>query len=88
MTGRRMKSRPRPGRKPFETTATNNAQLSSGSEGYAVVSVSGLPELRTAPPADSDGPSAAWSPEHLLSARRRGDLPPLHAPGRCAGLVA
>jgi len=26
----------------------------------------GLPELRTATPADFDGPGDAWSPEHLL----------------------
>jgi organic hydroperoxide reductase OsmC/OhrA len=43
------------------------AQLSGGSEGYAVVSVPGIPELRTAP-ADFDGPGDAWSPEHLLMA--------------------
>jgi len=45
-----------------------HAQLSGGSEGYAVVSVAGIPELRTAPPADFDGPGDAWSPEHLLLA--------------------
>ncbi len=45
-----------------------SAQLSGGSEGYAVVSVPGIPELRTAPPADFDGPGDAWSPEHLLMA--------------------
>ncbi|HEY6394941.1 MAG TPA: OsmC family protein [Candidatus Binataceae bacterium] len=44
------------------------AQLSGGSEGYAVVSVPGMPELRTAPPADFDGPGDAWTPEHLLMA--------------------
>jgi len=44
------------------------AQLSGGSEGYAVVSVAGIPDLRTAPPADFDGPGDAWSPEHLLMA--------------------
>jgi len=44
------------------------AQLSAGSEGYAVVRVPGLPELRTAPPRDFDGPGDAWSPEHLLIA--------------------
>ena len=47
---------------------TYSAQLSGGSEGYAVVSVPGIPELRTAPPADFDGPGDAWSPEHLLMA--------------------
>jgi peroxiredoxin-like protein len=45
-----------------------SAQLSGGSEGYAVISVAGLPEIRTAPPADFDGPGDAWSPEHLLMA--------------------
>ncbi len=44
------------------------AQLSGGCEGYAVVSVAGIPELRVAPPADFDGPGDAWSPEHLLMA--------------------
>lgn len=44
------------------------AQLSGGSKGYAVVSVAGIPELRTAPPADFDGPGDAWSPEHMLMA--------------------
>lgn len=44
------------------------AQLSGGSEGYSLVSVAGIPELRTAPPADFDGPGDAWSPEHLLMA--------------------
>ncbi len=44
------------------------AQLSGGAEGYAVVSVAGIPELRTAPPADFDGPGDAWSPEQFLMA--------------------
>ena len=44
------------------------AQLSGGSEGYAVISVAGIPELRTAPPADFGGPGDAWSPEDLLMA--------------------
>jgi peroxiredoxin-like protein len=44
------------------------AQLSGGPEGYAVVSVPGIPELRTAPPADFDGPGDAWSPEQFLMA--------------------
>jgi peroxiredoxin-like protein len=35
---------------------------------YAVLSDTGLPELRTAPPADFDGPGDAWSPEHLFLA--------------------
>ena len=45
-----------------------HAQLVGAAEGYAVVSVPGIPELRTAPPADFDGPGDAWSPEHLLLA--------------------
>ena len=44
------------------------AQLSGGPDGYAVISVAGIPELRTAPPADFDGPGDAWSPEDLLMA--------------------
>jgi peroxiredoxin-like protein len=52
--------------KPLPHTYT--AQLSGGPEGYAVVSVAGIPELRTAAPADFDGPGDAWSPEHLLIA--------------------
>ena len=47
---------------------TYAAQLSGGPEGYAVVSVAGIPELRTAAPADFDGPGDAWSPEQLLMA--------------------
>jgi peroxiredoxin-like protein len=44
------------------------AQLSGGPDGYAAVSAAGIPDLRTAPPADFDGPGDAWSPEHLLMA--------------------
>jgi organic hydroperoxide reductase OsmC/OhrA len=40
--------------------------LMGGPAGYAQVSSAGLPELRTAPPADYGGPGDAWSPEHLL----------------------
>ena len=42
--------------------------LTGGSSGYAQLSAGGLPELRTAAPADYDGPGDAWSPEHLLLA--------------------
>jgi organic hydroperoxide reductase OsmC/OhrA len=42
--------------------------LTGGPTGYAQLSGAGLPELRTAPPADYDGPGDAWSPEHLLLA--------------------
>jgi len=45
-----------------------DVQLTGGPLGYAVVSSMGLPELRTAPPLDDDGPGDAWSPEHLLLA--------------------
>ncbi|HEX6213112.1 MAG TPA: hypothetical protein VF136_20190, partial [Methylomirabilota bacterium] len=43
-------------------------RLSGGPTGYARVAGDGLPELRTAPPVDYDGPGDAWSPEHLLLA--------------------
>ena len=42
--------------------------LAGGPSGYAVLSTSGIPDLRTAPPADFDGPRDALSPEHLLPA--------------------
>jgi len=42
-----------------------DVRLSGGPTGYAPVSSHGLPELRTAPPADYGGPGDAWSPEHL-----------------------
>jgi uncharacterized OsmC-like protein len=45
-----------------------DVQLTAGPAGYADVSTAGLPGLRTAPPADYDGPGDAWSPEHLLLA--------------------
>jgi uncharacterized OsmC-like protein len=44
------------------------AELSGTSDGYAMVAVTGLPEIRVAPPVDFDGPGDAWSPEHLLMA--------------------
>ena len=43
-------------------------QLSGGPSGYATVSTKGIPDLRSAPPLDFDGPGDAWSPEHLLLA--------------------
>jgi organic hydroperoxide reductase OsmC/OhrA len=43
-------------------------QLTSGATGYATASAAGLPDLRSAPPADFDGPGDAWSPEDLLVA--------------------
>jgi peroxiredoxin-like protein len=42
--------------------------LTGAPSGYARLSATGLPEFRTAPPADYDGPGDAWSPEHLLLA--------------------
>jgi peroxiredoxin-like protein len=45
-----------------------DVHLTGGSSGYAVLSTPGIPDLRTAPPADFDGPGDAWSPEHLLLA--------------------
>ena len=42
--------------------------LTGGPSGYAELSAFGVPRLRTAPPADYDGPGDAWSPEHLLLA--------------------
>lgn len=43
-------------------------RLTGGPSGYATVGVDGLPDLRSAPPADFGGPGDAWSPEHLLMA--------------------
>jgi uncharacterized OsmC-like protein len=43
-------------------------RLTGGPTGYATVSVAGVPDLRSTPPADFDGPGDAWSPEHLLLA--------------------
>lgn len=43
-------------------------RLTGGPTGYARVSTEGAPELRTAPPAEYDGPGDAWSPETLFLA--------------------
>ena len=43
-------------------------RLDGGPTGYATVSVNGVPDVKTAPPADFDGPGDAWGPEHLLLA--------------------
>lgn len=43
-------------------------RLSGGPAGYAAVGADGLPDLRTAPPADFGGPGDAWGPEQLLLA--------------------
>lgn len=45
-----------------------DVHLTGGPSGYAQVSTAGVPELRTAPPTDYDGPGDVWSPEHLLLA--------------------
>jgi len=44
------------------------ARIHGGPEGHAVLSSPGVPDLRTAPPVDFDGPGDAWSPEQLLLA--------------------
>ncbi len=43
-------------------------RIAGGPEGYATLSSAGVPDLRTAPPLDFDGPGDAWSPEQLLLA--------------------
>lgn len=48
-----------------------DVHLTGGPAGYAQLSTAGVPELRTAPPEDYDGPGDAWSPEHLLLASVR-----------------
>lgn len=45
-----------------------DVRLTGGPAGYATLSGAGLPDLRSAPPLDYDGPGDAWSPEHLLLA--------------------
>ena len=45
-----------------------HVHLSAGPVGYAAVSAAGMPLLRTAAPAEYDGPGDAWTPEHLLLA--------------------
>jgi organic hydroperoxide reductase OsmC/OhrA len=47
---------------------TYDVQLAGGPEGYATLAVTGLPDVRSAPPLAFDGPGDAWSPEHLLLA--------------------
>jgi peroxiredoxin-like protein len=43
-------------------------RIAGGPEGHATLKSAGVPDLRTAPPIDFDGPGDAWSPEHLLLA--------------------
>jgi peroxiredoxin-like protein len=45
-----------------------SARITGGAAGYASLSSSGVPDLRTAAPLDFDGPGDAWSPEQLLLA--------------------
>jgi peroxiredoxin-like protein len=45
-----------------------DVRLAGGPAGYATLSASGLPDFKSAPPLDYDGPGDAWSPEHLLLA--------------------
>jgi peroxiredoxin-like protein len=45
-----------------------SARIVGGPAGYATLSSGGVPDLRTAPPLDFDGPGDAWSPEQLLLA--------------------
>jgi organic hydroperoxide reductase OsmC/OhrA len=45
-----------------------DVRLTGGPAGYATLLAGGLPDLRSAPPLDYDGPGDAWSPEHLLLA--------------------
>ena len=45
-----------------------DVRLTGGPAGYATLSAPGVPELKSAPPLDFDGPGDAWSPEHLLQA--------------------
>lgn len=44
------------------------ARLEGGPSGYAKLSAAGVPDIRTAPPLDFDGPGDAWSPEQMLMA--------------------
>jgi peroxiredoxin-like protein len=44
------------------------ARVAGGPAGYATLSSSGVPDLRSAAPLDFDGPGDAWSPEQLLLA--------------------
>ena len=52
--------------KPFPQRYS--ARIAGGPAGYATLSSGGVPDLRSAPPLDFDGPGDAWSPEQLLLA--------------------
>jgi peroxiredoxin-like protein len=47
-------------------------RISGGAAGDAVLSSDGVPDLRTAPPLEFDGPGDQWSPEQLLLAAVEG----------------
>lgn len=44
------------------------SSIAGGPEGHATLSSGSVPDLRTAPPVEFDGPGDAWSPEQLLLA--------------------
>jgi peroxiredoxin-like protein len=43
-----------------------DVKISGGPSGHAILESPGVPNLRSAPPLDFDGPGDAWSPEQLL----------------------
>jgi peroxiredoxin-like protein len=43
-------------------------RIAGAAVGHAALSSGGVPDLRTAPPLEFDGPGDAWSPEQLLLA--------------------
>jgi peroxiredoxin-like protein len=45
-----------------------SVRIAGGPQGHATLESGGVPDLRTAPPIDFDGPGDAWSPEQLLLA--------------------
>ena len=45
-----------------------DVRITGGPQGYATLKSGGVPDLRTAPPIEFDGPGDAWSPEQLLLA--------------------
>jgi organic hydroperoxide reductase OsmC/OhrA len=47
---------------------TYNVSAEAAQTGFVTVAAPGLPNLKTAPPPEFDGPGGAWSPETLLCA--------------------
>lgn len=43
-----------------------DVRISGGPSGHALLESPGVPDLRSAPPLEFDGPGDAWSPEQLL----------------------